>query len=219
MRRHDDALPETLADGVENVDELSKLVIKIDILFAVTADDEVVAIDQTEALEHVRCLDLRQVMVKNLEHRAAGLDDTIGRKTFAQEVFTRNGAVGQVDVADVVDDLAIDLLGDALVEAAVARLHVKDGDLASLRGQRAETAVRVAQNENGVGFDLGQRLIGASDDEPDRRGGIPSGGVEEHVGLADIEVFEEDLVELVVVVLARVDDHVVDIAVQRGHDA
>lgn len=37
--------------------------------------------------------------------------------------------VGQVHVGDDVDDAAVGLLGQALVLAAVARLHVEDGDV------------------------------------------------------------------------------------------
>ena len=62
----------------------------------------------------------QQHTVEDLEHRAAGLDDAIGGESFAEEVIAGDGGVGQVDVGEVVDDLAIDLLGDALIEAAVA---------------------------------------------------------------------------------------------------
>ena len=46
--------------------------------------------------------------------------------------------------------------------------------------------------------------------------GVAAGGVQEMVGLADAEVVEEDLVELVVVVLAGVDQHVVAVPVELG---
>ena len=52
---------------------------------------------------------------------------------------------------DVVDDPAVDLLGHALVEAAVAGLHVEDRDLAALGGDRREAAVGVAEDQQGVG--------------------------------------------------------------------
>ena len=40
--------------------------------------------------------------------------------------------VGEIDVGDVVDDLAVDHLTDVPIPAAVAGLHVKDGDLQAL---------------------------------------------------------------------------------------
>ena len=53
---------------------------------------------------------------------------------------------------------------------------------------------------------------------PTVRGGCAS-CIEEVVWLPEREVVEEDLVQLIVVVLTRVDDHVLDVAVEGGHDA
>jgi hypothetical protein len=39
------------------------------------------------------------------------------------------------------------------------------------------------------------------------------------VRLAQFQILEEDLIQLVVVVLARVDDHMVHVSIQRRHDA
>ena len=52
-------------------------------------------------------------------------------------------AIRHVYIADVVDDLPVDLLGHALVEAAVARLHVEDGNLSALGCDRGKAAIGV----------------------------------------------------------------------------
>ena len=109
---------------------------------------------QPEPREHVGGVDLRPVVLQHLVHGAAGLDDAVGGQALGQQVVAGDVAVGQVDVGDVVDDPAVDLLGHALVEAAVARLHVEDGDLPPLGGDGRQTAVGVAQDEHGVGADL-----------------------------------------------------------------
>ena len=57
------------------------------------------------------------------------------------------------------------------------------------------------------------------DDLPDRLGGGGAGGAEIVIRRAQIEVLEEDLIELVVVVLAGVDNDVIGMPVERGHDA
>ena len=82
-----------------------------------------------------------------------------GGKPFAQQVFAGDVAVGHVDVADVVDDLAVDLLGHALVEAAVAGLHVEDGDLPALGRDGGQAAIRVAEDRTRVGLDLAEHAI------------------------------------------------------------
>ena len=170
---------------------------------------------QAKARQHVAGLDLGQVVVEHLVHRAAGLDDPVGRQPLAQQVLAGDRRIGQVDVADVVDDLAVDLLGHALVEAAVARLHVEDRDLLPLGGDGGQAAVGVAQNQHGIGLHLAQDGVGPADDLADRLGGGRAGGVQKEVGLAELQVLEEDLVQFVVVVLAGVDEDVVERPVQE----
>jgi hypothetical protein len=52
----------------------------------------------------------------------------------------------------VVDQPAVDLFGHAVVVAAVAGFHVEHVDPEALRRDRREAAVRVAQDEQPVGF-------------------------------------------------------------------
>ena len=170
---------------------------------------------QAQARQHVRCLDAGAVVVQHLEHRAAGLDDPVRRQALAQQVLAGDVAVGQVDVGRVVDDAAVDLLRHAHVEAAIAGLHVEDREScgawpgsppgscwcrpapawrrAALRPARRSTAM------------ITLPIVSA-------RGG--AGGIQEVIRLADAQVVEEDLVQLVVVVLAGVDEHVLAVLVQ-----
>ena len=55
--------------------------------------------------------------------------------------------VWQVDIADMVDDLAVDFFRDVLIKAAVAGFHVEDRDLQPLGRDRGEGAVGVTQKE------------------------------------------------------------------------
>ena len=45
-----------------------------------------------------------------------------------------------------------------------------------------------------------------------------TGGFEEEIWLPDLQVLKEDAVELVVVILPRVDQHVIQVPVQCGDD-
>jgi len=51
----------------------------------------------------------------------------------------------------VIDDASIDLLGHALVEAAVSGFHVEDGDFAALRCDRGQTTIRIASTSMASG--------------------------------------------------------------------
>ena len=116
----------------------------VDVFFAVGGDEDVLVGGQAEGLEDVAGLDLGQVLAEDFAHRGAGDVDVLFADAFGQEVAAAVFGVGQVDVADVVDDLAVDFLGDVLVEAAVAGLHVEDRDLEAFGGDGGEGTVGVA---------------------------------------------------------------------------
>ncbi len=59
---------------------------------------------------------------------------------------------GMIDVADVIDDLAVDLLRHPLVEAAVPGFHVEDRDLPPLGRIGRQAAVRIAQDQERIGL-------------------------------------------------------------------
>ena len=61
---------------------------------------------------------------------------------------------GMLMSADVVDDLAVDLLGHPLVEAAVSASMWKTGIFRRLAAMAARQTVRVAQDQHGVGLNL-----------------------------------------------------------------
>ena len=67
--------------------------------------------------------------------------------------------VGHVHVGDDIDDTTVGLLGQALVLAAVAGLHVEDGDVQALGRDGGQAAVGVAQDEERVGLNLDHQLV------------------------------------------------------------
>ena len=117
--------------------------------------------------------------------------------------------------AMLIDDAAVDFLRHALVEAAVAGLHMEDRDLAALGGYGGQAAVGVAQDQDRVGRFRLEHPVGGDDDVADRFGGGCAGGFEEDVRRPDAEILEEDLVELVIVILAGVDEFVVAMPVEH----
>ncbi len=119
----------------------------------------------------------------------------------------------------MVDDPTVGLLRHPVVEAAVSSLHVKDRDLAALGRDDRQAGVGVTEYQKRVRLHLIDHTVHGDDDPADCLGGIRPGGLEEVVGLPQLEIAEEDLIELVVVVLARVDEHMVHVTVQRHERA
>lgn len=119
--------------------------------------------------------------------------------------------VGQVHVGDHVHDAAVGLLRQALVLAAVARLHVEDGDVKTLCGNGREAGVGVAQHEQGVRPDPRHELVGGVDDVADGLAQVVPHRVHVDVRVVEREVAEEDAVQRVVVVLPRVREQAVEV--------
>lgn len=119
--------------------------------------------------------------------------------------------VGEVHVRDDVDDPAVRLLGEALVAAAVARLHVEDRDVEALRGDGGEAGVGVAQHEQRIRLHAGHQLVRAVDDVADARPEVVAGAVQVNVGVVEPQVAEEDAVQRVVVVLAGMGQQAVEV--------
>ena len=69
-----------------------------------------------------------------------------------QEVAAGVLGIDEVEVGDVVNKSPIGLLGNVLVEAAVAGFHVIDGNVHALGHHCGNAAVRVAQHEDGIGL-------------------------------------------------------------------
>ena len=119
--------------------------------------------------------------------------------------------VGHIHVGDDIDDTAVGLLGQALVLAAVAGLHVEDRDMKTLCSDNTEAAVGVAKDQYTVGLGLGKELVGAVDDVAAGSAKVVTDSIHIDLGLCELQILEEDTVEIVVVVLACVGENHVEV--------
>ena len=115
--------------------------------------------------------------------------------------------IGHIHVGDDINDTAVGLLGQALVLAAVAGLHVENGNVKSLGSDNAEAAVGVAKDQYTVGLGLGKELVGAVDDIAASSAKVVTDSIHIDLGLCELQILEEDTVEVVIVVLARVGEN------------
>ena len=197
-----------LVDGGKEAREVR---LGIDILFAVGAQQNVLALLEAQTLMDIACLYCRQVLVQDLSHGAAGyVSAFLGQATIGQVAAGVFG-IGHVYIADDIDDAAVGLLGQALVLAAVARFHVENRDMQTLGRDGRETAVGIAQNEQGIGLAGGHELVATVDDIADGSAEVVTHGIHVDFGILEAKVLEEDSVQVVVVVLARVREDAVKV--------
>lgn len=196
-------------DGGEQAREVR---LGVDVLLAVGGQQHVALGLKAKLGKDVTRLDLVQVGAQDLGHGRARDVGALGGAAGVLEVAAGVLGVGQVDVGDHVDDAAVGLLGQALVLAAVARLHVEDGDVEPLGRDCRQAAVGVAQDQQRVGLHLNHELIARGDDVAHGLAQVGAHGVQVDVGVFQRQVAEEDAVERVVVVLPGVRQQAVEVA-------
>ena len=113
----------------------------------------------------------------------------------------------------MVHDAPVGLLGQALVKAAVARLHMEDGDMQALGGDGGQAGVGVSQNQQSVWLHLHHELIAPGDDVADALPQIGSHGVQIVVRSTQAQILKKDLIEGIVVVLTGVDQNLIKILI------
>ena len=201
-----------LGQRVDGGEQAREVRLGVDVLLAVGGQQHVALGLQAELGEDVRGLDFAQVGAQDLGHGRARDVGALRCAAGVLEVAAGVLGVGQVDVGDHVDDAAVGLLGQALVLAAVAGLHVEDGDVEPLGRDGGQAAVGVAQDKEGVGPHLDHELVARGDDVADRLAQVGAHGVQVDVRVVQRQVAEENAVERVVVVLPGVRQQAVEVA-------
>ena len=202
----------SLGQRVDGGEQAREVGLGVDVLLAVGGEQHVALGLQAELGEDVRGLDLAQVGAQHLGHGRPRDVGALRGAAGVLEVAAGVLGVGQVDVGDHVDDAAVGLLGQALVLAAVARLHVEDGDVQALGRDGGQAAVGVAQDQKRVGLDLDHQLVRGRDDVAHGLAQVGAHGVQVDVGVGELQVAEEDAVERVIIVLPGVRQQAVEVA-------
>ena len=153
-----------LGQRIDGGEQAREVCLGVDVLLAVRREKHVALGLQAELGEDIGGLDLVQVGAQDFGHGRARDVGALRGAAGVLEVATGVLGVGQVDVGDHVDDAAVGLLGQALVLAAVARLHVEDGDVEPLGRDGGQAAVGVAQDQQRVGLHLHHELVARGDD-------------------------------------------------------
>ena len=113
--------------------------------------------------------------------------------------------VGEVDIGDVVYNLTVNLLGDILIKTTVAGLHMEDRDLEPLGRDGCQRGVGITKDQEGIGFLFYEYLIRFGDDISHRLTQVSSYTFKIMVRRTQSKIFEEHLVQGVVVVLTGMD--------------
>ena len=203
---------------VNGREEACEVLFRVDVLLPVGGEQDIPAFLQPQACVDVAGFDLRQVLVEHFCHGTAGDVHPLLGQAALVEVLPSVLAVGQVHVGDDIHNAAVGLLRQALVLAAVARLHVEDGDMQPLGADDAEAGVGVPQHQDGVGFQLCHQVVAFGDDVAHGLAqGVPH-CVQVDIRVVQLQVVEEHAVEVVIIILAGVGQEGVEILPALGDD-
>ena len=196
---------------VDSSEEGEEVFLRVDIFLAMGRQENVLTFFQAKALVHVAGLDIGEVVVEDFRHGGPCDIGALLGQAAVGEVSSCVLRVGHVNITDDVYDTAVGLLGQALVLAAVAGLHVENWDMESLCSDDAEAAIGVAKDQYAVRLGLGEEFVGTVDDIAAGSAKVVTDSIHIDLGLCELQVLEEDTVEVVIVVLARVGENHVEV--------
>ena len=192
---------------VDSSEEGEEVLLRVDIFLAMGRQENILAFLQAETLVDVAGLDIGEIVVENFCHGGSRDIGTLLGQAAVSEVSSCVLRVGHVNITDDVYDTAIGLFRETFVFAAVAGLHVEDRNVKSLRSDNAEAAVGVAKDQYAVRLGLGKELVGAVDDVAAGSAKVVTDSIHIDLGFCELQILEEDTVEVVIVVLARVGEN------------
>ena len=198
-------------EGVDRREQAAEVFLRVDVFLAVRREQDVVTGLQVEFLEDVALLDGFEIFVQDLRHRGARDKGALFRQAALGEIAACMLAVGHVDIADDIHDAAVRLLRQALVLAAVARLHVENRDMQALGRDGRQARVRIAEDQQRIRLDGAHELVRSVDDVADRGAEVVADRVHVDLWLTELQVMEKHAVQVIVVVLPRMREDDVEI--------
>ena len=192
---------------VDSSKEGEEVLLGINVFLAVSGQENVLAFLKAESLVDVAGPNIGEVVVEDFRHGGSCDIGALLGQSAVGEVSSCVFRVGHVHVGDDIDDTAVGLLGQALVLAAVASLHVEDRNMETLGSDNAEAAVGVAKDQYAVGLGLGEEFVRAVDDVAAGSAKVVTDSIHIDLRFGELQILEEDTVEVVIVVLACVGEN------------
>ena len=202
-----------LRHGVYRREERTEILIRVDILLPVGREQNVLAFFQTEPGVNVAGLDLRKILMQHLRHGAAHHEGTLLGNPCGVQIAPCMLGIAEVHIGGHIHNAAVRFLRQALVKAAVPGLHVENRNVQPLGGDDGQAGIRIPQHQHGVRPDLLHEGVALGNDRTDRLAEVCPGGVQIIVRGPETQVLKEHLVQLVVVILPRVDENFMEIPV------
>ena len=220
MERRQHRQPQVAAAAREPLEDAAQPRLVIGVLGAMDRGEREGPGLHAEALEHPRVARAITLPQHFVDHGVAGdVDAGVGDAFAAQQVARMRGG-GEQEFREMVGEDAIDLLGHRAVVGAQPGFDVPHDDAQLLRRERGgEHRVGVALDQDHVRVLARQHRLHPAHDRGDLIGLRAGADLEVEVGRREIQLAEEHSVHLERIVLAGVEQPIVDAARDAGaHD-
>ena len=205
--------------GVDRREQRAEILLRVDVFLPVGGEQDVFSFFQPQPGVNVAGLDLRQILMQHLRHRAAHHEGALLRDACGVQIAPGVLGVAEVHIGGHIHNAAVRFFWQALVKAAVPGLHVEDRNVQPFGGDDGQAGIRIAQHQHGVRLDLLHEGVALGDDRADRLAEVCPGGIQVIVRRTKPQILKEHLVQLVVIVLPGVDENLMKIpiaALDRG---
>ena len=202
-----------LCHGIDRCEQLDKIAVCIDIFLPMGREQNVLPLSQSQTLVDIARFDLVQIGVQYLGHGAAGHKGALLRQAALHQIPARVLRIAEIYIADDIHNASVRLLRQALVLAAVTRLHMENRNVQPFSADHRKAGVGVAQDQHRIRPDPHHQLVGLLDDIPNRGSEIIAYGIQIIVRSPETKIVKKHLIEGVVVVLTGVDQNLLKVPV------
>ena len=151
-----------LCQCVDGSKQAQEVLFRIDVLLTVGGQQNILILFQPQTLQHIAFLNLLQIHVQHLCHRRTCLVGTLLGQTRIRQILPGEFGIAHIHVGNHIHDTAIGLLGQTLVLAAVACLHVKQRDVQSFCTDGRKAGVGIAQHQIALRLQFREEFIAAA---------------------------------------------------------
>ena len=193
-----------LSHLVDSGEETHKVLLGINVLFSMCAQKNILSFLQAQTLVNIAGLNLCEVVMQHLCHRAAGDVSALLGQTGICQIPAGVLTVRHIHITDDIHNPAIGLLWQALILTTVAGFHMEDGDMQALGTNHAEAAVGVTQHQYCIGLHFHHQLVTLGNDVAHSLTQVITYSLHIHIRICQLQVFEEHPIQVVVIVLTGV---------------
>src|SRR5690606_2332464 len=189
------------------------------VLGAMQRDEEILFRLDSQTRKNITCLYLRSIEVEHLFYRIARDENAVAGNPFSKQICAATLGIGHQDIAAMVDDAAVYLFRNAVIEAAVACFHVVDRNTHTLRDHGEKAAIGVSKDQEAIRLFSPNDLFALDHYPPDLFAHAGALDAEIMIRFADVQLPKENVTQALVEVLPGMYDDVITQLVESGNDA